>query len=163
MGRWGKFLYSGCSFSGLLLFFASYHLVTFFLLVWDTSTLADKNTLITLTSFQKSSFHYLLSSFKLPVEDTTGRLWGGCGSLSGRYEWTGQCKPRIINTYWALTNIYKSQKETVESISETSRTFQAVCKMSPSVPPTPHPLKLQSYVIRVAPNRLRQKTILSFI
>lgn len=91
------------------------------------------------------------------MEDTIRRLWGGCGLLSGRYEWTGQRKPRIINTYWALTNIYKSQKETVELISETFRTFQAVCKMSPSVPPTPHPLKLQSYVIRVTPNRLWQK------
>lgn len=34
--------------------------------------------------------------------------------------------------------------------------------MSSSVSPTPHPLKLQSYVIRVTPNRLWQKNHLVF-
>lgn len=37
------------------IFFVSYHLVTLFLLVWDTSTLADKNTLITQV-FKKTHF-----------------------------------------------------------------------------------------------------------
>lgn len=136
----------------------------FLLLFWDTSTRADKRLLLDLTMLQKYSFHYLLSSLKLPVEGTMRRLWSSCGSsLSGRHESTGQCKPQIINTRWALANIYKSQRETAGSISETFGTFQAVCKMSPSHSPAPHPPKLQSHVIRVTPNRLWRKTILFFI
>lgn len=120
-------------------------------------------TFIWVISFQKYKFHYRLSSLKLPVEGTTGRLWGSCGSVSGRHELTGQCKLRIINTCWALPNIYKNQRETAGSISESFRTFQAICKMSPSLPAAHHPPKLQSHVIRVTLNQLRWKTILFFI
>lgn len=46
--------------------------------------------------------------------------------------------------------------------SETFGTFQAVCKMSPSLSPASHPPKLQSYVIGVTPTRLQRETVLFF-
>lgn len=135
----------------------------FLLLFWDTSTTADKRLLLDLQVFENTHFIICWAAWscqwRAPWED-----WGSCGSsLSGRRESTGQCKPQIINTCWALSNIYKSQREAAGSISETFRTFQAVCKMSPSLSPAPHPPKLQSHVIRVTPNRLQRKTILFFI
>lgn len=135
----------------------------FLLWFWGTPTMAYKRLLLDLQALEKHSFLYLLSSLKLPGEGTTGSPRGSYGSRSGRHESTGQRKPQIINTCWALTDIYTSQREVVGPNSETFGTFQAVCKMSPSLSPASHPPKLRSYVIGVTPTQLQRETMLFLI
>lgn len=105
----------------------------------------------------------MLSSLSLPGQGTTGGLRGDeVACLEGMSQ-LGSGDLHIINTCWALTNIYKGQREAAGSISETSGTLKAVHKMSPCLSPSFHPPKLQSHVIRVTLTQLQRKPILFFI